>query len=386
MRLLRILSPFALLLLAAPSRAEEPPAPDWNASFADAHESLVKGDFAECAAKMNALVATAPTEATKAIAAEDADLCRKWAAKGFVFVKKSDLGESSIAAKAQGIRTTDELAVLYTNAVLFGVGTGLWLDVYTEPNSAGGAIFPVLGFAGVAAAGVAIADGSSPFKYGVPQSIVTGMYVGLEEGITWSLWNQARSTRRDQWEAKTVASVIWGSAVAGALTGGIVGTARGTTPGRASYVGSAALWSGLVGGLLGAALSKDDYRADDNALLASAVALNAGALGGMLTASNVSPSIARVRFIDLGGIAGGLLFGGLYLAVADKNPGLQGFAGVTALGIATGLGVAYFATAGMTPDHAPGETAQKKETFVGSLAPGFAPAKGGGMATVSAVF
>jgi dipeptide/tripeptide permease len=269
---------------------------------------------------------------------------------------------------------------------VFGLGTGAWIDVYTEPRSAGGAILPALGLAGVATAGVAIADHHSPFKYGVPQSIVTGMYVGLYEGISWSLWNQARSTRRDQWEDKTVASVVWGSAAVGALTGGIVGTLRGTTPGRASYDGSAALWSSLVGGLLGAALSKDDDRADDNALLASAVALNAGALAGMLTASSVSPSIARVRFIDLGGIAGGLLFGGIYLAAADRKPEVSGFSGLTAVGIATGVGIAYFATAGMTPDRSPGETAQKKETFLGSLAGGLAPTKGGGIATVSAMF
>jgi hypothetical protein len=373
------------LLVALPAAAEETAPPTWDESYAEAREAMLSGEFAECESKMTALVASAKTEAQKAIAAEDLDLCRTWAAKGFVFVKKSDLGESSIAAKAQGIRTTDELAVLYTNAVLFGIGTGLWIDTYTEPQSAGGAILPALGLAGVTVGLVAGADSSSKFRYGVPQSIVTGMYVGLYEGISWSLWNQARTTRRDEWEAKTVATVIWGSAAIGALTGGVVGTLRGTTPGRASYVGSAALWSSVVGGLVGAAASKDDYAADDNALLASAIALNVGALGGALTASMVSPSIARVRFIDLGGIAGGLLFGGIYLAAADRDPEVRGFSAITALGITTGLGVAFAATHGMTPDRSPAEAAEK-QTFVGSLAGSVAPMKGGGIATVSAVF
>lgn len=389
MRFLRVAAPLALLFLATAVRAQEaaetPASPSWDASYADAREAMLEGEFAECETKMTALLAAAKTEAQRAIAAEDLDLCKTWAAKGFVFVKKSDLGESSIAAKAQGIRTTDELAVLYTNAVLFGIGTGAWIDTYTEPQSAGGAILPALGLAGVSVGIVAGADASSKFRYGVPQSIVTGMYVGLYEGISWSLWNQARSDRCDQWEAKTVATVVWGSAAVGALTGGIVGALRGTTPGRASYVGSAALWSGLVGGLLGAALSKDDDRADDNALLTSSIALNAGALAGMLTASKVSPSIARVRFIDLGGIAGGLLFGGIYLAAADRKVDGRGFSGVTALGIATGLGVAFAATSSMTADRAPDETA-KKQGFVGSLAGSVVPTQGGGMATVSAVF
>jgi hypothetical protein len=136
------------------------------------------------------------------------------------------------------------------------------------------------------------------------------MYIGLEEGLVWTLWNQARTFRSDEWEGKTVANVIWLMSTAGAVAGGVVGTLQGTTPGRASFVGSTALWTGLVGGLVAGAISSEDDKQDDRALLASAIGLNVGALAGAFAAGPVSPSIARVRFLDLGGIGGGLVFGG----------------------------------------------------------------------------
>lgn len=122
---------------------------------------------------------------------------------------------------------------------------------------------------------MAFADSHQPLPYGVPQSIVSGMYIGLEQGLVWSLWNQASVDRADEWEDTTVATVVWGSASAGALAGGIVGATAGTTPGRASFVGSASLWGAGLAGLTVAALSPDDDQVDDRALLGAALGLNA---------------------------------------------------------------------------------------------------------------
>jgi len=387
-------APTAPSTSSAPAATEPPPVRGvwqsndaaWLDRYTLARERLVAGDFGRARELFGELVRTATNAADQALASEFESMAATWAARDLAFVRRSDLGESQLSAKAAGERTTDEIAVLYTNAVFYGLGTGAWLAVHTEPRSPAGAILPALGFAGAAAGAVALVDVNHPLHYGVPQSIVAGMYIGLEEGLVWTLWNQARTYRRDEWEGKTVANVIWLMSTAGAVAGGVVGTVRGTTPGRASFVGSTALWTGLVGGLLVGAISSEDDKQDDRALLASAIGLNLGALAGAFAAGPVSPSIARVRFLDLGGIGGGLVFGGLYLAAADQHPTSQGIMGATAFGAAAGLGVAWFATSGMQPDRiGPGDAASPVGDSPGSSSPVTAsvvPTPGGAMLAI----
>jgi hypothetical protein len=330
---------------AAPVEAQDPA---WQRDFAKARDKLVAGSFRDAAESFARLAATAPGPVERALALENARLAETWLAQGVVLGQRG----AALGPPGPSERTLDELAVLYTNAVFYGLGTGVWLDVLTEPDSPAGAILPALGLAGAAVAGVAIADGRSHLPYGVPQSIVSGMYIGLEEGITLSFWNQARVEHRDEWTAKAVASVVWGFTTAGAVAGGVIGAIGGSTPGRASFVGSAGLWTATFAGFAASALtpdSKEQYR-DDNALLAAVIGLNVGAVGGAVAAGPVSPSIARVRFLDLGGIGGSLLAGGLYFAAADKHPDVAGASGAIALGTGIGVAAAWALTAGMEPD------------------------------------
>jgi len=55
-------------------------------------------------------------------------------------------------------------------------------------------------------------------------------------------------------------------------------------------------------------------------------------------------------FLDLGAIGGGLLFGGLYLAAADKQIHGRPLMWTTSVGIAAGLTTAWLATASMPAD------------------------------------
>jgi hypothetical protein len=381
----------------APLGAATLPPPGWQTSdigwlnrYTVARERLVAGDFATAQELFAALASTATSGVDQAVAHELEVLAKNWKARDLVFVSRGDLGESGITAKAAGERTTDEVAVLYTGAVLYGLGTGAWIDVLTEPDSAAGFILPALGLAGAAAGAVAAVDSQRRFRYGVPQSVVSGMYIGLEEGLVLSLWNQSRVARQDEWEGKTVATVIWTLATGGAAAGAIVGSLGGTTPGRASFVGSAAMWSGVVTGMLAGAVSaSENDTQDDNALLAAAVGLNAGAIAGILAAGPVSPSIARVRFLDLGGIAGGLAVGGLYFSAAGKESTGQGGLGLTALGIAGGLTTAWFATARMEPDRLPSETTRSSSALSSVLATtsvSVAPTMGGGALALRGAF
>jgi hypothetical protein len=207
---------------------------------------------------------------------------------------------------------------------------------------------------------VALLDSGRPLRYGVPQSITTGLYIGLEEGIVWTLWNNAQGSDMRISDGKVLATMVWGLSTVGAIGGGLLGSALSATPGRASWVHSSAIWTGAIAGLLVGAATGDqpfntiDFSQPDlrgrNAYFAAGIGLNAGALGGMLTAGSVSPSVSRVRFLDLGALAGGVVLGGLYVAAADQSSNLQAGLGMTALGIAGGLSIAWILTNGMDKD------------------------------------
>lgn len=339
---------------AAPAAEAAPPAPAdagdpaWPQRYAGARASLLAGHFAECQAWFSQLAATAPNAIDRALAQTQGELCARWLREGWVLQRHTD-GEPSTSA-SRDRRTIDELAILYGNAVAYGVLSGVALAAFTEPGTAAGGILPALALAGGAAGLVYAIDAKVGLRYGSAQAISSGLYIGLEEGLAWTLWNQARSDRADEWSDKALAAVLWGTATVGAVAGGVLGQTVGTTPGQASFMGSAALWSGTVAGLTVGALTGLDEDVDEYALLAGALALNAGAVGGALLAPNVSPSIARVRFLDLGAVAGALVAGGLYIAVADSDSTAGAAAGTVAAGITGGLAAAWWLTSGMQPD------------------------------------
>lgn len=369
---------------APPPEAPPPPAPQpspsWSQRYQHARERLLAGDFDTAANELEELSRSAPGPIERSLAVELAHLAKSWRSRGLVFVKQDDLGDASLSARAVDERSTDEIAVLYLNSVVYGIGTGAWLAVQTEPDSPAGFILPSLAFAGASAGTVALIDSGRPLRYGVPQSIVSGMYIGLSEGLVWAFWNQAQTDRQDEWSEQTIATLIWGSATAGAVLGGVIGTTSGTTPGRASFIGSAALWGGLIASFGVGALHEENYAQDDAALLGGAIGLNIGVVGGLLAAGPVSPSIGRVRFLDLGAIGGGLLFGGLYLSAAGDGSDARAALGLTALGMASGLGTAWFLTDGMQQDRGASATSSARS---GQVFTSLAPTRGGLMLGVN---
>jgi hypothetical protein len=348
----------------------------WRFRYGVARERLLAGDFADAADRFDVLVGEAGDPHDKELAASMRDLARSWSGRGLALVKRNALGETPLTAKSVGERTTDEIAQLYANSITYGIGSGLWVGEHTRANNASGVVLPMLLFSGAAAGTVALLDIGHPLRYGVPQSIVSGMYFGFEEGLLLSLWNQSGSYS-SHWQDSAVADVIWVASTAGAVGGGLLGSQLGTTPGRASFVGSAALWSGAIVGLVAAAATSDGASRGQTGWLAADVGLNAGALGGLLAASPVSPSIARVRFLDIGGVAGGLLGAGLYWAAANNNTDAQAFSGVTALGIAGGLTIAWFATQGMPADRLDDPEKPTTARTALDLQPTLAPVQGG---------
>ncbi len=385
-RLLGFLAAATCLAAASPALAQndEPPATPpatplsqnddvvWRHDYEVARERLLAGDFADAAERFDALAREARTPADRSLAGAMGELARSWASRGLTLVRRNDLGESNLPARAVNERTTDEIAQLYAGGIVYGVGTGAWLATHTQPGNSAGVILPMLLFAGAADGAVALLDVGHPLHYGVAQSTVSGMYLGFEEGLVLSLWNQSLQDQNQHWQGSTVADVIWAFSTVGAVGGGLLGNGLGTTPGRAAFVGSAGLWSGVLAGFASAALTSSDSDRAPNAFLAADIGLNAGVLGGLFMAGPVSPSIARVRFLDIGGVGGGLVAGGLYLAAADKQANAQAASGITALGIATGLGIAWAATSGI-----PADRPEQRQKDPLALQPLLAPVQGG---------
>ena len=342
---------FAAEVAPASERVSAPPlavpplsAAAWDLNYDAARLRLRDGQFHDAAAAMSLLAESAPDVGRKRLALEQSWLALYWSRRGYQLELLSPQEHAATGARFRDRRTTDELAQLYLSGVAYGVGSGAALLPFTDPSSAAGGILPVLGLSALSVALVYQID-RKPLRYGGAQAITSGLFLGFEEGLVWVLWQDSRTTSND-FSEKTIALVLWGTSTAGAVAGGLIGQLHGITPGRASLVGSGAIWSALSVGFGVGALTEDS----DKALLSAAVALNLGALGALFLGDSVQPSIGRVRFVDLGGVSGALVLGGLYAALADKSADGRGVLGAASLGMVVGLGTAWVLTASLPPD------------------------------------
>ncbi len=367
---------------AAPPLPETAPPPpvvepgdDPDAAFrmhyALGRASLLNGDFAAAEDAFGEAAAHTADPWHRRLAEEDRSLAHEWTARNLAFVNRSALGESGLTAKAVGVRTGDEIVSLYTTAVIYGVGTGLWIDALTGANQAAAVTLPPLLFAGASAGLVGLLDSGKGLKYGAGQAIVSGMWLGLEEGVVLAAYQGSQASN---WSAGGTATFIWATSTAGAVAGGVAGATLPMTPGRASYVGSAGLWTGALGGLFLGAVTQDDGAPWAGA----AIGVAAGAVAGIVSAGPVSPSVAHVRFIDLGGIVGVLAAGGLYLAASGDNVDPHALSGAAALGAAGGLVTAFLLTRSMPKDDEPAEHL----SLTTSWSPSIAPVPGGAAFTL----
>jgi hypothetical protein len=342
----------------------------WEADFQRAKADFISGRFEAANQQLPSLAARAATPIDQARAIELLGASREWTRRGATLIEQSELAGSDVLSRRTDRRTSDEIGVLYLSSIVYGLGTGVWLDVLVEPDTIEGAILPPLLLAGASVGAVALIDSGKGLRYGTAQSISTGMTLGFAQGFAWSTYYQATSSWYDQMEPETYASVLWATTTVGAVTGGVLGTVNSTTPGRAAFVGSTALWPALVLGLGAAGLSPDDNYRDDNALLASAIGATAGTLGGVFAAGAVSPSTARVRFLDLGAIGGGLAVGGLALAArAESTTDGSEIMLATDLGVLAGLGLAWWLTDDMPRDLGVEPPAPDKVTVMPTLVP-----------------
>lgn len=338
---------------ASPETAQATPDP-WRPNFETGRGLLLDGKFSEACLALTPLVALAPTPADGDVSRALAELSCAWGTLGLTFVDKRDLGDDTMVAKGRDERTTGEIATLYTASVFYGLGSGIYLGVLTEPDSVAGFVLPTLGLIGTSVGLTWLIDHPKPLRYGVGQAMTSGLTLGLAEGALWTTYYQASARSAEQVSGKTAATLVWIPSTLGAVAGGLLGQKLGTTPGRARLVAQAGLWSAAFAGMSTITLGWRPHGLEDIAFLNSAVALNLGAVGGYFLGHGASPSVSRGLFVDLGGISGLILVGGLYLSIFSEDFGgedaARAFPLTSALGMGGGLGLAWYLTRDMDKD------------------------------------
>jgi hypothetical protein len=368
-----------LIAFARPAVAQ-PKADEWQKRYDEARTDMIDGHFRAAEASFRALAAQGRTEAERALATEMARLSATYAERD----RRAPPAPPIAAPEA---RTSDEITLLYASAFLYGAGTGAWFLLQTEPDTALTATLPFAALTALPVVAVFTADSVKKFPRGVPHAISAGLYLGLAQGI-WLVGYQnsrgARIAKEDprssvRWAPESNATVLWGSATIGAALGGILGSALETTPGRVSFAASTTMWAGAITGLGAGAVLPDDEHRRERAFLAGGMGLNAGLAGGLFFAGAISPSVARVRLVDLLGIAGGLATAGFYLSIASPVD-VRLAEGLTALGAGAGLATGWIVTSGMPKD------VPSKRSASTIVQPSLRAAPGGGTLGVSGVF
>lgn len=341
----------------------------WSERYARARATLLEEDYAAATRMLGELAETASTQGQRELATELASIARAKLASN---------------DPQPALRTTDELATLYATAIFYGLGTSAWLALQAEPDNVAGALIPFATLTPAAAAAIALADSWRPLRHGIPHAIAAGMYLGFGEGLWLAGFQRAYASAHDdveKWGAQRTSTALWLCATGGGLAGGLIGAINRPTPGRVSFTASSAIWSGALGGFVAHALSSDASQRGQMTYLVGGLAYNAGLLAGIVFGPVVAPSVARVRYVDLGGLFGALLVGGGYALLVGEADSRVGM-GVAAVGGALGLGIAAWATRDMSPDR----SHDRLQPLIGrraSLRPTLVPAPGGFFAGLS---
>jgi hypothetical protein len=331
--------------------------------------AFARGDFSGAIRAFDAAIAKPASPEQWARASALRDLAQRYVTTGARLVFPSgnvDADKNPLALPDE--RTDDEIVSYYLSSVPYGIFAGVYLANLSGANSAAGFVFPILGAVGVTAGAMAYADSVKTRAFGEPQAIVSGAGIGLQLGIPLV-------ALLDMESGTSVTGLLLGTTTVGGAAGWLANRAFGTTPGEMSFVGSAALWSNVLGALTGVmtGATGNDY---------AGISLASVAIGttvGGLYARDVAPSIAHVRYIDFGALAGGLALGGSYLALAGSGSNEHAAAAITAAGVLGGGALATHLTRGMAREESRRATAIQ-------WSPTVAPIPGGATVGVAGTF
>lgn len=349
------LAALATFGFSAPAAAAEPAdavdapragAAPWRARFAEARAALLDRRYRAAQGAFFALVIDAPDEGSRALALEMMQVAAEYADRD------ERIPSTQVVGQPLRTRGNDEMTLLYMSSLLYGIGSGVWLLLETQPDTAVTATLPFAAATAAPVIAVATLDGYRKLARGVPHSISAGLYLGLGEGVLLASMQNARASRSSSdaaWKPETVAGVLWGGATLGGIIGGALGSSLVTTPGRVSFTASTTLWSGVVTGLATGALLPEDDKRRERAFGVATIGYELGLVSGLVLAGPVSPSVTRVRLVDLMGAASTLAGTGLYLSFVS-DPDRRTAEGIAATAAVLGLTAGWFLTRNMKAD------------------------------------
>lgn len=332
-----------------PARAADAPSAgsaSWRSRFAEARAALLDRRYRSAQASFFALALDAPDEGSRVLALEMMQVAAEYANRD------ERIPATEVVGPPLRVRGNDEMTLLYMSSLLYGIGSGVWLLLETQPDSAVTATLPFAAATAAPVIAVATVDGYRKLARGVPHAISAGLYLGLGEGVLLTAMQNARASHSSAdaaWKPETVAGVLWGGATLGGVVGGALGSSLVTTPGRVSFTASTTLWSGVVTGLAAASLLPEDDKRRERSFGVASIGYELGLVSGLLLAGPVSPSVTRVRLVDLTGAATALAGTGLYLSFVG-DPDRRTAEGIAATGAVVGLTAGWWLTRSMKAD------------------------------------
>jgi hypothetical protein len=246
---------------------------------------------------------------------------------------------------------------------VFGTLFGAWLGVAVpaafgaESSEAFGAGFLVGAPLGLFSARAA--QRARQYSEGQARAISWGGVYGTWQGFGWAevfdLTTDEICDGSGCYDSGDNEQAIFGSMVLGGLAGVTTGALIARNPVR-SGVSSAAQGGSIWGTLYGAAIASFFDPEGDTGLAAALLAGNAGLLAGVGLARKYDLTRPRVRWINLGALAGGLVGLGVDLLVQpdDDNVAIA----IPLVASIGGLGIAASATRDLRPNAIEGEGAQ----------------------------
>jgi hypothetical protein len=251
-------------------------------------------------------------------------------------------------------RTSDEMVFLYGTSILYGAGSGIWLDSLAGLNDPGLAIIMPIAFGAAAPVGVYFWDNYAQFDRGVPSSMAAGMSLGALEGmgiagVQWQYTQNGSCPPCTSWSFKGETTATWLFSTGGGVGGFFFGEWLKPDPRSLGFIASGAGWGAIGGALFGAGVTKTHEDWKDGAAIVGLIGYNAGLVGAGALSTFWTPSWQTQKYMWLGWLAGtgvSMLVYPFYL-FGDSEDWKHGLV-ANSLGGLAGVAVAGALTAKMT--------------------------------------
>jgi hypothetical protein len=240
------------------------------------------------------------------------------------------------------------MAYLFGVGIVYGVGSGIWIDAVGRITDPGIAFIPPLALGAAVPLGLYLWDQNDQFDRGVPSSMATGMLLGGLEGIAISglQWQLTGNGGSSSWGFSTWSTVTFLTATGGGVGGYLFGEWFQPDPRSLGFIASGAGWGAITGVLFGSGVVSGDWK--DGAAVWGFAGYNAGLVATGALSTVYVPSWQTIKYMWLGELLGTLATTPVYFfyigSDSDPRHGLI----ANAVGGLAGIGVAAALTANMT--------------------------------------